>query len=96
MGTDGASADRHTRLADGLTPTEVAEAIGTNRRTAYRLLTSLELTHVEAGARRFYNSRRIQKRLDYLSPVEFEEQHYADQATAKRTNLKLRQPALTG
>ena len=31
-------------VADGLTPTEVAEAIGTNRSTAFRLLTSLELT----------------------------------------------------
>jgi hypothetical protein len=35
----------------------------------------------------FYNSRRIQKRLGYLSPVEFEEKHYAEQATAERTNL---------
>ncbi|MEY9989084.1 hypothetical protein ABIE67_001116 [Streptomyces sp. V4I8] len=25
----------------------------------------------------FYNSRRIQKRLGYLSPIEFEEKHYA-------------------
>ncbi|MFE9443984.1 IS3 family transposase [Streptomyces sp. NPDC006602] len=43
----------------------------------------------------FYHSRRIQKRLGYLSPVEFEEKHYSDQATAERTNLKPRQPALT-
>lgn len=31
-------------VTDGLTPTEVAKAIGTNRSTAFRLLTSLELT----------------------------------------------------
>ncbi|MDX3450957.1 IS3 family transposase [Streptomyces sp. ME02-8801-2C] len=43
----------------------------------------------------FYNSRRIQKRLGYLSPVEFEEKHYAERATAERTKLKPRQPALT-
>ncbi|MCX4650207.1 MULTISPECIES: IS3 family transposase [unclassified Streptomyces] len=43
----------------------------------------------------FYNSRRIQQRLGYLSPLEFEDKHYADQATAERTNLKPRQPALT-
>ncbi|MEV3930354.1 IS3 family transposase [Streptomyces sp. NPDC049944] len=35
----------------------------------------------------FYNSRRIQKRLGYLSPIEFEEKHYAEQATTKRANL---------
>jgi transposase InsO family protein len=33
----------------------------------------------------FYNSRRVQKRLGYLSPVEFEEKHYANQATTERT-----------
>ncbi|WP_328766114.1 IS3 family transposase [Streptomyces sp. NBC_00286] len=43
----------------------------------------------------FYNSRRIQKRLGYLSPIEFEEKHYADPATAERTNLKPHHPALT-
>ncbi|WDG33433.1 IS3 family transposase [Streptomyces sp. CA-278952] len=34
----------------------------------------------------FCNSRCTQKRLGYLSPIEFEEGHSADQATAKRTN----------
>ncbi len=31
----------------------------------------------------------------FLSPVEFEEKHYAEQATAEAMNLKPRQPALT-
>ncbi|MFF1417983.1 IS3 family transposase [Streptomyces sp. NPDC058280] len=43
----------------------------------------------------FYNPRRIQKRLGYLSPIEFEEKHYANQATAEQVNLNTRQPALT-
>ena len=43
----------------------------------------------------FYNPRRIQKRLGYLSPIEFEEKHYANQATTEPVNLKPRQPALT-
>ncbi len=43
----------------------------------------------------FYNPRRIQKRLVYLSPIEYEEKHYADQAAAGQVNLKPRQPALT-
>jgi transposase InsO family protein len=43
----------------------------------------------------FYNSRRIQERLGFLSPIEFEEKRYAVQATAEPTNLKLRQPSLT-
>ncbi|WP_351230141.1 IS3 family transposase [Streptomyces sp. NPDC002133] len=43
----------------------------------------------------FYNSRRIQKRLGYLSPIEYEEKHYANQAAAEPVNLKPRQPALT-
>ncbi|MFG2029976.1 hypothetical protein [Streptomyces sp. NPDC048825] len=38
----------------------------------------------------FYNSRCIQKRLGFLSPVEFEEKYYADQAAAERANLKPR------
>ncbi|WP_327280915.1 IS3 family transposase [Streptomyces sp. NBC_01205] len=42
----------------------------------------------------FYNPRRIQKRLGYLSPIEYEEKHYADQAAAEQVNLTPRQPAL--
>ncbi|MFF1918956.1 IS3 family transposase [Streptomyces sp. NPDC058239] len=34
----------------------------------------------------FYNSRRIQERLGFLSPIEFEEKHYANQATAEQVN----------
>ncbi|WP_406129477.1 IS3 family transposase [Streptomyces sp. NBC_00989] len=43
----------------------------------------------------FYNSRRIQEKLGWLSPIEFEEKHYAEQVSAERTNLKPRQPTLT-
>ncbi|PWI05605.1 hypothetical protein DIZ27_38245 [Streptomyces sp. NWU339] len=43
----------------------------------------------------FCNPRRIQKRLGHLNPVEFEEKHYAGQATAEPVNLKPRRPALT-
>ncbi|QHY93562.1 Integrase core domain protein [Streptomyces sp. S4.7] len=43
----------------------------------------------------FYNSRRIQERLGFLSPIEFEEKYYAEQATAEPTNLNTRQPLLT-
>ncbi|MFE2719553.1 IS3 family transposase [Streptomyces mirabilis] len=43
----------------------------------------------------FYNSRRIQERLGFLSPIEFEEKHYAEQATAEPTNLNTRHPLPT-
>lgn len=43
----------------------------------------------------FYNPRRIQKRLGCLSPIEYEEKHYADQAATEQVNLKPRHPALT-
>jgi transposase InsO family protein len=43
----------------------------------------------------FYNPRRIQKRLGYLSPIEYEEKHYANHATAEHVNLKPRLPLLT-
>lgn len=31
----------------------------------------------------FYNPRRIQKRLGHLSPIEYEEKHYADQTATE-------------
>ncbi|MEV5281684.1 hypothetical protein [Streptomyces sp. NPDC051994] len=43
----------------------------------------------------FYNSRRIQERLRFLSPIEFEEKCYAEQATAEPTNLNTSHPAPT-
>ncbi|MFE4054186.1 hypothetical protein [Streptomyces sp. YIM B13518] len=43
----------------------------------------------------FHNPRRIQKRLGYLSPIEYEEKHYAIQAPTEQVNLKPRQTSLT-
>ncbi|MFF9073855.1 hypothetical protein ACF1FX_11415 [Streptomyces sp. NPDC014646] len=43
----------------------------------------------------FYNTRGDRKQLGYLSPIEFEEKRYADQAAIEQVNLKPRQPALT-
>ncbi|WTB19976.1 IS3 family transposase (plasmid) [Streptomyces sp. NBC_00829] len=43
----------------------------------------------------FYNSRRTQERLGYLSPIEFEETHYTEQLTTEQANLNTHQPALT-
>jgi transposase InsO family protein len=40
----------------------------------------------------FYNTTRIQKRLGWLSPIEFEERHYAEQAAAERAKLTTHQP----
>ncbi|QKZ17632.1 IS3 family transposase [Streptomyces chartreusis] len=43
----------------------------------------------------FHNSWRIQQRLGYLSPIEFEEKHYAKQGAPERVNLKPCQPLVT-
>ncbi|MGY4967320.1 IS3 family transposase [Streptomyces sp. 900105245] len=43
----------------------------------------------------FHNPRRIQKRLGYLSPIEYEEKYYAEQAATEQANLNTRQPQLT-
>ncbi|WP_349498345.1 IS3 family transposase, partial [Streptomyces lavendulae] len=42
-----------------------------------------------------YNTTRIQKRLGYLSPIEYEEKHYANQAATERANLNTHQPITT-
>ncbi|MFJ9679899.1 IS3 family transposase [Streptomyces sp. NPDC101194] len=38
----------------------------------------------------FYNPRRIQKRLGYLSPIEYEEKHYANQAASEPETMPTR------
>ncbi|MEU2718921.1 IS3 family transposase [Streptomyces sp. NPDC007205] len=43
----------------------------------------------------FYNNRRIQERLGFLNPVEYEEKHYAEQATTEQANLNTHHPVLT-
>ncbi|CAL9283404.1 IS3 family transposase [Streptomyces sp. SudanB182_2057] len=43
----------------------------------------------------FHNPRRIRKRLGRLSPIEYEEKHYANHALAKPVKLKPCQPAPT-
>ncbi|MGW6143094.1 IS3 family transposase [Streptomyces sp. NPDC055144] len=51
-------------------------------------------THAEANLALFtyidgfYNSRRVQQRLGYLSPIEFEEKYYAGQATTEPDELR--------
>ncbi|MEV0186259.1 DDE-type integrase/transposase/recombinase [Streptomyces sp. NPDC050625] len=62
------------------------------RVVATRAETNLALFEYIDG---FYNSRRIQERLGWLNPLEFEEKHYTKQPTAEPTNLNTRQPALT-
>lgn len=41
------------------------------------------------------NGRRIQDKLGWLSPIEFEEKYHAEQAAAERADLKPRHPTLT-
>jgi transposase InsO family protein len=43
----------------------------------------------------FYNTTRIQKRLGWLSPIEYEEKYYVEQAATERTNPNTNQPTLT-
>jgi transposase InsO family protein len=89
MGTVGDSLDN--ALAENLWMLIKTECVR-GRVFATRAEANLALFEYIDG---FYNSRRIQQRLGYLSPIEYEEKHYADQATTEQTNLKPRQPLLT-
>jgi putative transposase len=43
----------------------------------------------------FYNPKRIQKRLDWLSPDEYEEAYYTSQAATERLKSTAPEPAPT-
>ncbi|MFE7301582.1 IS3 family transposase [Streptomyces sp. NPDC057579] len=43
----------------------------------------------------FHSPRRVQERLGFLSPIKFEQKHYAEKPTAEQANLKARQLMLT-
>ncbi|MGA5135490.1 IS3 family transposase [Streptomyces olivoreticuli] len=77
MGSVGDSYDN--ALAENLWMTIKTECIR-GRSFATRSEANLALFEYIDG---FYNSRRIQNRLGYLSPIEFEEQHYTNQATTE-------------
>ncbi|MFI8829311.1 IS3 family transposase [Streptomyces sp. NPDC053431] len=89
MGSVGDSFDN--ALAENLWSTIKTECVR-GRIFATRAEANLALFEYLDG---FYNPRRIQKRLGYLSPIEYEEQHYAEQAAAERANLNTHQPQLT-
>ncbi|WP_329060113.1 IS3 family transposase [Streptomyces sp. NBC_01429] len=89
MGSVGDSCDN--ALAENLSMLIQTECIR-GRTYTTRAETNLALFEYIDG---FYNSRRTQERLGFLSPIEFEEKYYAKQATAEPTNLNTRQPLLT-
>ncbi|MEV7395371.1 IS3 family transposase, partial [Streptomyces sp. NPDC091215] len=90
MGSVGDSYDN--ALAENLWMLIKTECIRDGRTFTTRAEANLALFEYIDG---FYNSRRIQERLGFLSPIEFEEKHYAEQATAEPTNPNTHQPLLT-
>uniref|UniRef100_A0AAU1IA24 IS3 family transposase n=1 Tax=Streptomyces sp. NBC_00180 TaxID=2903632 RepID=A0AAU1IA24_9ACTN len=85
-GSMGSVGDSYVNaLAENLWSTIKTECIR-GRVFATRAETNLALFEYLDG---FYNPRRIQKRLGYLSPIEFEEKHYAEQVAAERANVNL-------
>lgn len=77
MGSVGGSYD--TALAEGLWTLVQTEGLRCRSFTT-RAEANLALFEYIYG---FYNSRRIQERLGFLSLIEFEEKYYAEQATAE-------------
>ncbi|MFG3230077.1 IS3 family transposase [Kitasatospora sp. NPDC048194] len=64
------------------------------RRTTFATRTDADLA-LFAYIGGWYNTRRIQKRLGWLSPNEYEEKYYAAQATAEPVTVEPPTPALT-
>ncbi|MFF9667151.1 transposase, partial [Streptomyces althioticus] len=89
MGTVGDSYDN--ALAENFWSVLKTECV---RRTTFATRTNADLT-LFAYIDGWYNTRRIQKRLDWLSPDEYEAKYYADQATAEAVVAELSTPALT-
>ncbi len=89
MGTIGDSFDN--ALAENFWSVLKTECV---RRTTFATRTDADLA-LFAYIDGFYNTRRIQKRLDWLSPDEYEAKYYADQATAEPVTLEPPTPVLT-
>ncbi|WP_030599981.1 IS3 family transposase, partial [Kitasatospora aureofaciens] len=64
------------------------------RRTTFETRTDADLA-LFAYIDGWYNTRRIQKRLGWLSPDEYEAKFYADQATAEPVTVEPPTPVLT-
>ncbi|MFD5434763.1 transposase [Kitasatospora sp. NPDC127067] len=64
------------------------------RRTTFTTRTDADLV-LFAYIDGWYNTRRIQKRLGWLSPDEYEAKYYADQATAEPVAIEPPTPVLT-
>lgn len=89
MGTVGDSYDN--ALAENFWSVLKTECV---RRTAFATRTDADLA-LFAYIDGWYNTRRIQKRLGWLSPDEYEAKYHADQATAEPVVSKPPTPALT-
>jgi transposase len=83
------------KVRTGISWRDLPERYGPRQTVCTRFL-RYALDGVFTRALHQIRARAEAKRLGYLSPIEFEEQHYANQATAEPVKLKPRQPALAG